>query len=60
MKAKEFNSIYLNGSSSYCALLSCGGVLELVNAVADGAVKNGFALVRPPGHHAECDEVSSV
>ena len=34
------------------ALLSTGGVLRVANAVATGTVKNAFALVRPPGHHA--------
>lgn len=34
------------------ALLSTGGVLRVANAVATGVVKNAFAMVRPPGHHA--------
>jgi acetoin utilization deacetylase AcuC-like enzyme len=34
------------------ALLSTGGVLRAANAVATGEVKNAFAMVRPPGHHA--------
>jgi acetoin utilization deacetylase AcuC-like enzyme len=35
------------------ALLAAGGLLELVDNIVDGAVDNGFAMVRPPGHHAE-------
>ena len=34
------------------ALLSTGGVLSAAKAVATGQVKNAFAMVRPPGHHA--------
>jgi len=34
------------------ALLAAGGLLEIVDAVADGAAANAFAFVRPPGHHA--------
>jgi len=34
------------------ALLAAGGVLELSDAVATGSCRNGFAFVRPPGHHA--------
>lgn len=37
------------------ALLAVGGLLELIKAVLEGRLNNGFALVRPPGHHAEAD-----
>jgi acetoin utilization deacetylase AcuC-like enzyme len=37
------------------ARLAAGGVLELVEAVVKREVKNGYALVRPPGHHAIAD-----
>jgi len=39
------------------ALLAAGGVLEVIDAVVAKRVDNGFALVRPPGHHAESDRV---
>ena len=35
------------------AKLAVGGVLESVDRVIGGEVNNCFALVRPPGHHAE-------
>jgi acetoin utilization deacetylase AcuC-like enzyme len=34
------------------ALLAAGLGLELVEQVVNGKVQNGFALVRPPGHHS--------
>ena len=37
------------------ALLSAGGTITAVDAVLDGEVDNAYALVRPPGHHAERD-----
>lgn len=41
------------GHESYdIALLSTGGVLCAAEAVATKKVKNAFAMVRPPGHHA--------
>ncbi len=41
------------GHASYnIALLSTGGVLCAAKAVATKQVKNAFAMVRPPGHHA--------
>ncbi|KAF9580159.1 Histone deacetylase hda1 [Lunasporangiospora selenospora] len=54
--ANNYNSIYLNNSSAFCARLSCGSLLELCKAVALGQILNGVAIVRPPGHHAEPDE----
>lgn len=44
------------GAGSYeIAALSAGGVIEAVDAVMRGDVKNAYALVRPPGHHALAD-----
>jgi acetoin utilization deacetylase AcuC-like enzyme len=37
------------------ARLAAGGFLALLEAVMAGEVDNGFAFVRPPGHHAEAD-----
>jgi acetoin utilization deacetylase AcuC-like enzyme len=37
------------------ALLAVGGSLALCDAIVSGKAQNGFAAVRPPGHHAEHD-----
>ncbi|WZY84652.1 hypothetical protein YC2023_031036 [Brassica napus] len=54
--ASQWNSIYLNGSSSEAAFLAAGSVVELAEKVAEGELDCGYAIVRPPGHHAEPDE----
>jgi acetoin utilization deacetylase AcuC-like enzyme len=36
-------------------LLAAGGLLVAVEAVLDGSLDNAFAVLRPPGHHAERD-----
>ena len=41
--------------SNEIALLAAGGCITAVDAVLDGKVGNAYALVRPPGHHAERD-----
>lgn len=51
----------LDGDTSTCAksyeaaLWAAGGSLELIKAVMERELDNGFAFVRPPGHHAEQD-----
>ena len=35
------------------ALLAAGGVLKAIELILQGKVQNGFAFIRPPGHHAE-------
>ncbi len=44
---------YVSPQSFEVALLAAGGSVELVRRVARGELHNGFAAVRPPGHHAE-------
>lgn len=53
---KQYNSIYLNKHTWNSALLSAGGVVELCDQVINGKFSNGIAIVRPPGHHAECSQ----
>jgi acetoin utilization deacetylase AcuC-like enzyme len=36
-------------------LLAAGACIAATDAVLDGAVANAYALIRPPGHHAEAE-----
>jgi acetoin utilization deacetylase AcuC-like enzyme len=53
---------HLNPDTAICArsydvaLLAAGGVLEGIDRVLDGRNAHFFAVVRPPGHHAEYSE----
>ncbi|KAJ7497370.1 histone deacetylase complex protein [Mycena latifolia] len=49
-------SLYISPYTTRSARLSCGGVIEACLAVARGELKKSFAIVRPPGHHAEPEE----
>ena len=44
---------FASAESFAAAGLAAGGLFEAIVAVVDARVDNAFALVRPPGHHAE-------
>jgi acetoin utilization deacetylase AcuC-like enzyme len=46
---------YACSDSAQAARLAAGGLIDLTLAVLGGSLDNGFALLRPPGHHAEAD-----
>ncbi|KAJ3339285.1 Histone deacetylase 6 [Gonapodya sp. JEL0774] len=53
----DYNSVYFCAETAVCARLSCGAVVDVCKAICRGIeVRNGVAVVRPPGHHAEKDE----
>ena len=44
-----------SAGSFEAARLAAGGAIEIADAIARGDLDNGFAALRPPGHHAEAD-----
>ncbi len=52
---KQFDSVYFNKLTFQSALLSTGGAIDTCKAVAGRQLKNAIAVIRPPGHHAECN-----
>ncbi len=51
----DYAPTYVTRTSYEDALLAAGGVLTCARAVMKGDAQNAFAIVRPPGHHAEPD-----
>ncbi|OBS73050.1 hypothetical protein A6R68_12343 [Neotoma lepida] len=51
--SKQYDAVYFHPNTFHCAQLAVGAALQLVDAVLTGAVHNGLALVRPPGHHSQ-------
>ncbi len=53
--------VFLDADTSTCpvsfdaAVRAAGGVLSSIESVLEGETDRAFALVRPPGHHAEAD-----
>ncbi len=49
---KLANEVYISAGSYTAATLAAGAPLVALDAIAEGRARNGYALVRPPGHHA--------
>jgi acetoin utilization deacetylase AcuC-like enzyme len=59
IEATAAHDVYaLDGDTITCrdsfavSVLAVGGLLNLIDGIAAQEIDNGFALVRPPGHHA--------
>jgi acetoin utilization deacetylase AcuC-like enzyme len=46
---------YVSAQSVDVARLAAGSLVTMVDAMIDGPVAKGVALLRPPGHHAKAD-----
>ncbi|XP_048013821.1 polyamine deacetylase HDAC10 isoform X1 [Megalobrama amblycephala] len=51
--SKKYNDVYFHQNIYHCAKLAVGAALQLVDSVMKREVRNGMALVRPPGHHSQ-------
>jgi acetoin utilization deacetylase AcuC-like enzyme len=49
----DFAPTFVTPTTYTDAFLAAGATLDCTQAVLDGEVQNAFAVVRPPGHHAE-------
>lgn len=53
---QKFDSIYFTQSTFEVARLAAGALLNIVDEVLTNNFLNGFAIIRPPGHHASKDD----
>ncbi|XP_028307254.1 polyamine deacetylase HDAC10 isoform X2 [Gouania willdenowi] len=49
----QYGDVYFHPNIYHCARLAAGAAMQLVDGVVMGKMKNGMALVRPPGHHSQ-------
>ncbi|CAL1534568.1 unnamed protein product, partial [Lymnaea stagnalis] len=54
--SQKYDYIYFHKQSYQNAKLALGGTIDLFESIVTGKVKNGMAIVRPPGHHAMEEE----
>lgn len=56
--ALDHGDTYATPQSYELARLAAGSAITAVDYIMTGKARNGFALVRPPGHHAEYSDIS--
>lgn len=49
----DADTVWNEDHSHHATRIAVGSVIELSSAVYEKQLKNGFAVVRPPGHHSE-------
>lgn len=54
----DYGDTYVTAGSYHAALEAAGSAIEIVRAVIEGNARNGFAIIRPPGHHASSANAS--
>ncbi|XP_061696179.1 histone deacetylase 6 isoform X2 [Syngnathoides biaculeatus] len=54
----KYDSIYIHPETFQVSILAVGSVLQLVDQVLTSELRNGFAVIRPPGHHAQSNEAN--
>ena len=60
VRALDAGDTVVRSDTYETALQSVGGALSMLRAVSSGEVDNGFAALRPPGHHAASCAASSA
>ncbi|CAJ1085668.1 histone deacetylase 6 isoform X1 [Xyrichtys novacula] len=54
----KYDSVYLHPETFQVCVSAVGSVLQLVDQVMTSELRNGFAIIRPPGHHAQSDQAN--
>mmetsp|Transcript_17513 Transcript_17513/g.38010 ORF Transcript_17513/g.38010 Transcript_17513/m.38010 type:complete len:632 (+) Transcript_17513:169-2064(+) len=52
-EAEQYTSVYFTPDTVAAAKNAAASLCRLVSSVVDGTLDNGFAVIRPPGHHSE-------
>ncbi|KJE94768.1 hypothetical protein, variant [Capsaspora owczarzaki ATCC 30864] len=55
-KGVACDTVFNSATTGRAARLSSGCLLQLTSLVIQNEIVNGFAVIRPPGHHAEANE----
>ncbi|KIH59652.1 histone deacetylase family protein [Ancylostoma duodenale] len=52
----DSDTYFNDATTQTAARVAAGSLIELASQVAENRLRNGFACIRPPGHHSEKDQ----
>uniref|UniRef100_A0A8L8K7M9 histone deacetylase n=1 Tax=Heligmosomoides polygyrus TaxID=6339 RepID=A0A8L8K7M9_HELPZ len=52
----DSDTYFNDATTQTAARVAAGSLIELASQVVENRLKNGFACIRPPGHHSERDQ----
>ncbi|CAJ0609452.1 unnamed protein product [Cylicocyclus nassatus] len=52
----DSDTYFNDATTQTAARVAAGSLIELASQVAENRLRNGFACIRPPGHHSERDQ----
>lgn len=55
-----YEALYFHPKINRAARFALGSSIRLMEEILSGRVDNGFAIIRPPGHHACHDEPNGI
>ncbi|XP_064631890.1 histone deacetylase 6-like isoform X3 [Lineus longissimus] len=54
--SSKYDSVFLHQKTFPCGELAVGFTQQIIEDVVGGKTRNGMAIIRPPGHHAQQNE----
>lgn len=56
----QYEALYFHPKINRAARFSLGSSITLMEEILSGRVDNGFAIIRPPGHHSCYEEPNGI
>lgn len=56
----QYEAVYYHPKFNKAARFALGSAIKLMEEILSNRIDNGFAIIRPPGHHASHDDPNGI